>query len=153
MGVRRTEGLGVAGPTHAPCAHSRPPRARQVLIRWAAQRGTSVLPKSVNPARIRSNLDVAGWELPPEDFAALSALPTQARAFLHAWRFAFEFDLTFLRARLAASAYAPLPQRLCQRTNLTPRWHPPLQMRMVPGDFWVSVDGPYKTLEDLWDGP
>lgn len=25
--------------------------------------------------------------------------------------------------------------------------------RMVDGSFWLSPDGPYKTLEDLWDGP
>ncbi|GMH40851.1 hypothetical protein BSKO_08755 [Bryopsis sp. KO-2023] len=27
--------------------------AAQILIRWAVQRGTSVLPKSANPARIK----------------------------------------------------------------------------------------------------
>ena len=25
--------------------------------------------------------------------------------------------------------------------------------RMVDGSFWLSPDGPYRTLEDLWDGP
>ena len=25
--------------------------------------------------------------------------------------------------------------------------------RMVDGSFWLSKDGPYVTLEDLWDGP
>lgn len=49
----------------------------QVLIRWAVQRGTSVLPKSVHPERIAANLDVLSWQLPEQDFQALSSLPTQ----------------------------------------------------------------------------
>ena len=51
----------------------------QVLIRWAVQRGTSTLPKSVSEKRIISNIDVLSWELPAEDFAALSRLEYQQR--------------------------------------------------------------------------
>ncbi|KAI8475774.1 MAG: low CO2-induced aldose reductase [Monoraphidium minutum] len=51
----------------------------QVLICWAVQRGTSVLPKSVNPGRIRANFDAATSQLPREDFEALSRLETQMR--------------------------------------------------------------------------
>lgn len=51
----------------------------QVLVRWALQRGTSVLPKSVNPARIRSNAEVWDWELSGADVAALSMLGYQQR--------------------------------------------------------------------------
>ena len=47
----------------------------QVLIRWALQRGTSVLPKSANPGRIASNFDVLDWRLTPENQQALSSLP------------------------------------------------------------------------------
>ena len=43
----------------------------QVLIRWAIQHGTSVLPKSVTPERIESNLDVFSWKLEDEDYKKL----------------------------------------------------------------------------------
>ncbi|KAJ3115582.1 hypothetical protein HDU96_000406 [Phlyctochytrium bullatum] len=42
----------------------------QVLISWAAQRGTSVIPKSSNPTRLAENLAV--FALNEEDFAALN---------------------------------------------------------------------------------
>ena len=51
----------------------------QVLIRWGLQRGTSVLPKSELPERLKQNLDVLDWEIPKEDFEALSNLPVQRR--------------------------------------------------------------------------
>uniref|UniRef100_A0A1D1ZZK1 NADP-dependent oxidoreductase domain-containing protein n=1 Tax=Auxenochlorella protothecoides TaxID=3075 RepID=A0A1D1ZZK1_AUXPR len=53
--------------------------AGQVLIRWALQHGTSVIPKSTSPARIAGNLQVLDWELTEEDMAALSTLPVQQR--------------------------------------------------------------------------
>lgn len=75
----------------------------QVLIRWAVQRGTSVVPKSVTPSRIESNFDVFDWELSEVQMAELSAI------------------------------------------------EPLSQMRMLHGTFWLNPEGPYRTLEDLWD--
>lgn len=49
----------------------------QILIRWAIQRGTSVIPKSSNPERVKQNLQVFGWEIPQEDFDALSTFKDQ----------------------------------------------------------------------------
>ncbi|KAI0170594.1 aldo/keto reductase [Pestalotiopsis sp. NC0098] len=43
-----------------------------VLLSWAVQRGTVVLPKSVTPARIKSNLEV--FELPEDVFNKINAL-------------------------------------------------------------------------------
>ena len=51
----------------------------QCLIRWGIQHGTSILPKSVNEGRIKSNLDVLDWELPLEDYVSLSSLARQER--------------------------------------------------------------------------
>jgi diketogulonate reductase-like aldo/keto reductase len=51
----------------------------QVLIRWALQHGSSVIPKSVTPARIQSNFEVSDWELSADHFAALSSLDPQTR--------------------------------------------------------------------------
>ncbi|NYD43696.1 aldo/keto reductase [Nocardioides panaciterrulae] len=46
----------------------------QVIIRWHLQHGVVVIPKSVNPERIRSNADVGGFTLTDEDMAAIDAL-------------------------------------------------------------------------------
>ena len=46
----------------------------QVVLRWHIQLGNVVIPKSVTPRRIEENLDVFGFELDPEQIAALDAL-------------------------------------------------------------------------------
>jgi diketogulonate reductase-like aldo/keto reductase len=46
----------------------------QVIIRWHLQHGVVVIPKSREADRVRSNADVAGFELSVEDMAALDAL-------------------------------------------------------------------------------
>lgn len=51
----------------------------QVLIRWAVQRGTSTIPKSVHAERIRSNLEVFDWSLSDEDMKALSSFNENTR--------------------------------------------------------------------------
>lgn len=43
-----------------------------VMIAWALKRGTSVIPKSTNPLRIKANLDGKDLVLSDEDFASLS---------------------------------------------------------------------------------
>ena len=46
----------------------------QVVVRWHLEHGVVVIPKSADPARIRSNADVGGWHLEPDDVAAIDAL-------------------------------------------------------------------------------
>ncbi|KAF2098092.1 aldehyde reductase [Rhizodiscina lignyota] len=49
----------------------------QVLIQWAVQRGTVVLPKSVTPARIEANFQ--DFELPEDAFEKITALDRKKR--------------------------------------------------------------------------
>ncbi len=48
--------------------------AGQVLISWALQRDTVVIPKSVNPGRLKQNLEAAHLVLDAEDVQAINAL-------------------------------------------------------------------------------
>ncbi|MGK7912180.1 MAG: aldo/keto reductase [Synechococcus sp.] len=51
----------------------------QVLIAWAIHRGTAVIPKSVNPARIAQNLAAAEISLNAEDMDAIASLNRNRR--------------------------------------------------------------------------
>ena len=48
--------------------------AGQVLITWAIQRGTAVIPKSANPGRIIQNIEASRMTLSDGDMAAIAAL-------------------------------------------------------------------------------
>ena len=58
--------------TEIAARHGRTPA--QVLLRRHLQRGDIVFPKTTSPARMRENFDVFGFELSPDDMAALSSL-------------------------------------------------------------------------------
>jgi len=49
----------------------------QILLRWLIQRDICVIPKSVNPARIKENFNVFDFSLDDGDFKALSNFPRQ----------------------------------------------------------------------------
>lgn len=51
----------------------------QIIIRWHVQNSRVVIPKSVTSSRIRSNIDVFGFELDQDDLAAIKALNTDSR--------------------------------------------------------------------------
>ncbi len=51
----------------------------QVVLRWHVQRGDIVFPKSVTPERIRENIDIFDFELPPGDVEDISALNRDER--------------------------------------------------------------------------
>jgi 2,5-diketo-D-gluconate reductase A len=58
-------------------AHGKTPA--QVMLRWHLQQGRSAIPKSTNPGRIAENFDVFGFELSPDELAAIDALDTGVR--------------------------------------------------------------------------
>ena len=51
----------------------------QVLIAWAVQRGTSVIPKSTNPERMEQNLAAAEISLSAEDMRTIASLDRHSR--------------------------------------------------------------------------
>ncbi|KAL4189547.1 hypothetical protein AMTRI_Chr08g165920 [Amborella trichopoda] len=51
----------------------------QVLVRWAIQRRTSVIPKSTHTERIKENIQAFGWEIPDRDFEELCSILDQRR--------------------------------------------------------------------------
>lgn len=50
--------------------------AGQIVLRFEVQEGLVVLPKSTKPARIKSNLDIFGFELAEAEMDAIRALDT-----------------------------------------------------------------------------
>ena len=66
-------------PTIAQIAQAHQATPAQVMLRWQLQRGRQVIPKSVNPERIRENLDVFGFELTEDELGQLDALNTGKR--------------------------------------------------------------------------
>lgn len=53
--------------------------AGQVLLRWAAQRGCAVIPKTSNPKRLKENLDIFGFSLASEEVKEISDLDRNYR--------------------------------------------------------------------------
>ncbi len=53
--------------------------AGQVVLRWHLQHGNVVIPKSVTPERIRSNIDLTSFELSSDDMSAIDAMESGQR--------------------------------------------------------------------------
>ncbi|KAJ5766978.1 uncharacterized protein N7511_004594 [Penicillium nucicola] len=58
---------------------------QQVLLVWGITKGWSVIPKSVNKARIEGNLDINGWELTAEEVNQLDNLKDRFKVCGDAW--------------------------------------------------------------------
>lgn len=53
----------------------------QVMVAWAVQRGTSLIPKSTNPARLAQNIAAASISLAESDMSAIAAIDRGHRFF------------------------------------------------------------------------
>lgn len=51
----------------------------QIILRWAVQRGTSIIPKSTNAVRMRENLDIMDFTLSDAEMDAIFALNKNKR--------------------------------------------------------------------------
>ncbi|EKU99954.1 aldo/keto reductase, diketogulonate reductase [Leptolyngbya sp. PCC 7375] len=69
----------LANPTIATIAKHHGATPAQVLLSWAMQRGTAVIPKSVNPDRIKQNLAAADLSLTAADMQTIADLDLNRR--------------------------------------------------------------------------
>ena len=76
---RKDDVLLTEHPTIVQIAESHGASPGQVLIAWALARGTSVIPKSVNPGRISENWGARDLTLTRADMAAIAALDRHQR--------------------------------------------------------------------------
>ncbi|GMI74945.1 hypothetical protein like AT1G59960 [Hibiscus trionum] len=73
----------------------------QICLRWGVEQGISILVKSFNKERMKSNLEIFNWSLSPEEARKIDDIP---------------------------------------------------QTRLCRGENYISKYGPFKTIEELWDG-
>ncbi|KAJ4257330.1 hypothetical protein NW762_008448 [Fusarium torreyae] len=78
-----TEGYSCLGSAHSilsrnetliAIAKAKDKTLQQVLLQWGLQKGWGVIPKSLTPSRIESNLELDGWELTDEEMKALDGI-------------------------------------------------------------------------------
>lgn len=53
----------------------------QVSLMWLLQKGTIVIPKASSEEHLRSNADLSGWKLDPEDMKKINAIEAEARTY------------------------------------------------------------------------
>ncbi len=71
---RPEEPILINEPKIAVVAKARSKSPAQILIRWAVQRNTVVIPKSLSPEHLKSNVNVFDFELSPQDMADIATL-------------------------------------------------------------------------------
>ena len=71
--------------TLAAIAKNKNKTTAQVLLKWGAQKGWSVIPKSVTPSRVKSNFEVDGWTLTSEEMKQLDSLPDRFKVCGDGW--------------------------------------------------------------------
>ncbi|WP_418908646.1 aldo/keto reductase [Glutamicibacter endophyticus] len=77
------QGAMLTEPTILQIAHKHGVSAAQVILRWHVQQGRVVIPKSVTPTRIASNLDLFGFELSQGELVSIDMLDRDERTGPH----------------------------------------------------------------------
>ena len=72
-------------PTLLKIAENKGKTPQQVLLVWGVTKGWSVIPKSVNKARIEGNFDINGWSLTDEEVNQLDNLKDRFKVCGDAW--------------------------------------------------------------------
>lgn len=72
-------GRGMDNPVLADIAKKHGKSPAQIMLRWCAQSGFVVLPKSVTAERIKSNIDIYDFTLDTDDLAKLKSLDRDLR--------------------------------------------------------------------------
>ena len=87
LGAQSYYSIGMAEPTESVLEHStirdiawlHGRTAAQIVLRWAIQRGTSVVPKTTRVERLRENLAIHDFELSAEEMATIGSLDRKRR--------------------------------------------------------------------------
>lgn len=72
-------GKGMDDPTLRDIANKHGKSSAQIMLRWCLQQGFVVLPKSVNPTRIKENIDLFDFELDAADLTTIKTLNQNLR--------------------------------------------------------------------------
>lgn len=70
----KTDEMKADGAAFASMAEKYGVSEAQLLLRWGVQNGYAVLPKSLNPDRMKQNLSLAGFEIDAEDMATMRSM-------------------------------------------------------------------------------
>lgn len=76
-----TDPCAIEDPVMKEIASKKGKTPAQVILRWHLQRGLTVCVKSLNPDRLRQNLDVFSFELSPEEMGKISGLNRNFRLY------------------------------------------------------------------------
>lgn len=56
-----------------------------MLLVWGIQKGWSVIPKSVTPARIEANFDLDGWSLTEDEIKTVDGVSERFKVCTDSW--------------------------------------------------------------------
>jgi 2,5-diketo-D-gluconate reductase A len=74
-GYSPLKGTNLADPVLGEIARAHRVTPAQAVLRWHIEHGVAVIPKSTNPERIASNIDLLGFSLTPDEVARIDGLP------------------------------------------------------------------------------